>query len=229
MKYTLPLLVAALALTLGSCKKDKDDPEPTPIAQETARLMLFNGCVASGNLSVRLNDTAIPDAGTVAFPGRSGYWSVGPGAGQKVSFLLENSMVPLISQNLNMNVDGSYTVFVGGMITDPVILSSADDLSNPGTGQARVRFVNLSPDNLNESAFVGSQHIGSDVGTGEMSPFVVIPAGTATVIAQDPSNIPMSRNLEHNFVEGRVYSIVLTGTGSGVDNAALRLSVLQHN
>src|SRR5690606_13430308 len=109
MKFTIPLLFAALLFSLGSCKKKDSDPEPTPMPQETAKLMLFNGCVASGNLSVRLNDTAIPGAGALGFPGKSGYWDVNPGAGQKVSFLLENSMVPLTSKTLDMNLNQSYT------------------------------------------------------------------------------------------------------------------------
>lgn len=229
MKYTIPLLFAAFALSLGSCKKKDNDPAPPPPPAETARVMLFNGCLSSGKLSVRLNDTLIPGAGSVEFPGRSGYWEVGPGDAQKVSFLLENSMVSLISQHVDFKLNQSYTVFVGGMITDPVVVAGQDDLSDPGAQQARVRFVNLSPDELNETAFVGNQHIGSDVKTGEITPFTLIPAGTANVIAQDPNKIPLSRNLEHNFVAGRVYSVVLTGTGTGTQDAALKLHVLQHN
>lgn len=228
MKYTIPLLLTAMALSLGACKKEENNPPPPP-APEAARVMFFNGCLSSGSLAVRLNDTLVPGAGSVTFPGRTGYFDVGPGAAQKVSFVLENSNVSLVNKNMDLNKDQSYTVFAGGVITNPVIAAGQDDLSDPGSGQARVRFVNLSPDDLNETAFVGSLHVGSDVKTGQMTPYILIPAGTANVIAQDPSNIPMSRTLEHNFVEGRVYSIVLTGTGTGTQEAALKLNVVQHN
>lgn len=231
MKKVLQLVTLAGFVSLAACKKDDDDdPKPVP-TQPSAKVMFVNGCVSADSLRVSINDTIQTNIPRVGFLSNTGYVNVAPRTTAVVKYLLQNSNVQLASTNMSLAVNVNYSVFSGGIVTSPFMISTTDNLNAPSAGKAKVRFAHLSGDNLNEVVYVGTVRIDSNITSQKVTPFVEVDGGTiVNVIAQDPSNIPSVRQLQNQqFVAGKIYTIMLTGTSNGSGNADLRLTMINNN
>jgi len=97
---------------------------------------------------------------------------------------------------------------------------------------AKVRFANLSSDNLNLNCYIGTPKIDSNVSMGTITPFFSISATTTgvNVLLQDPTKpTELSELSSQNFVAGKIYTIMLTGTSTGTLASGLTLTVINNN
>ncbi|RYD57947.1 MAG: DUF4397 domain-containing protein [Sphingobacteriales bacterium] len=230
MKTIKYALAAAVIMLAASCGK-KDDPDPTPVpAAQVAKAMFVNGCINSGSLKVNMNNTAVASVVGVDYLNNTAYLDVAPASQVSVAYMLQPSNAKLSEVKQDFAVNNYYSVFAAGIVTAPAMFVTVDDLSGPAAGMAKVRFVNLSPDNLNESVFLGSNRIDSNVTYREATAFIPVTAGTYKITAQDPTNIPSVQILDQQvFTAGKIYTIILTGTEGGSGNAALSLKVIANN
>jgi hypothetical protein len=220
--------IAVLAL-VASCGKKNDDPDPVPVAQ-AAKAMFINGCIDSGPLRVSVNNTTATNIEGVSYLTNTNYADIAPGSQVRVAFLLPNSNAKLPEISQDFAVNNYYSVFAAGVITSPSTFVTTDDMTAPPAGMAKVRFVNLSPDMQNESVYIGSTKIDSNVTYKEATTFVPVAAGTHRVFAQDPTNPPGAQYLENQvFAAGKIYTVILAGMQTGTGSAVLTLKLIANN
>jgi hypothetical protein len=225
-KASLFLSVAVLFMTaIAGCKKN-DNSTPT-----TASVVFFNGTAGTTNVDISVNNTKLTNASNLAFLKATSYQSVTPG-NDSITFVLTNLGTPLKNAKVNLVANTRYSVYTGGLITGPIIVSSTDDLSAPASGNAKIRFVNLSTDAMSVTANVGATAIATGVAGGGISGYTQVAAGSYVIKAGDPANIATvvtAGTGAMSLASGRIYTVILTGTLSGTSTSALTLTVINNN
>ncbi len=229
MKKMTYLLFAATVF-VASCKKDPETPPPTP-ETPTAKVKFTNATVNSGTLGVKVNDVAVTDAQSLNFLTSTGYLKTTYGAGTKVSFVYPNTGSIFKEMTMDLTASSSYSAFVGGELpTDISMIIINDDLTVPPSGKAKVRFVNLSVDNLNMSFFIGGPKLDSNIAYKAFTPFREINSGAQNVLVQDPANPGYYQTINaQQFTAGKIYTIVLTGKSGGTGDATPKLTLINNN
>ena len=224
------LVLAISALFAVSCNKNDDDDNNTPVpATPTAKVKYTNACISTGALRAYINDTPVQGANGLTYLASSNYINAKPATNAKHTFVLEDSNLPLAHTNSDLAANNYYTIFAAGAVTSPAALVVQDDLAAPATGMAKVRFINLSPDNLNETVYVGNSKLDSNIAFKQVTPFRQVTAGTYQIIVQDPANVPSSRTLSGQALEaGKIYTLMITGTVSGSGTTALTLTLVNN-
>lgn len=214
---------AAILLLLGACSK-KNDSTPT-----TARVSFTNACLNSTGLDATVNSAKVSNGTNIVFLKSSGYQDVTAGT-VKAGFAFNTTAQLVKDTSVTLAVQNNYSVFVGGNITSPFILFTTDDLTAPASGMAKVRFVNLSTDALNEDVYVGSQKVSSAVTYKGITAFSSVTAGSnIKIIVTDPNNVPANIDITLALNSGKIYTVVLTGVLGGSSTAARTLTVINNN
>ena len=229
MKKILAIVVTAGSIAaFSSCSKSSSAPA------NSAKVLFFNGC-ASGTSSIsvnaKVNGALVNGASNIALDANSNYQYVTAGAADSFSFVI-SGLTYLTGGTGNVVANASYTAFAGGFINAPTFLLVSDDLSAPTSGYAKVRFVNLSGDNMLESCYIGTgtAKLDSNLGLNAASPFYQVPATKGANVFMIPANPTLQATLsDQNFSSGKIYTIVLTGTSAGTGSSALALTVLNNN
>ncbi|MCD6063596.1 MAG: cell wall anchor protein [Flavipsychrobacter sp.] len=223
------LLLAFTAVFAASCNNGGDDDNtPTPNAN-MAKVKYTNACISTGALRVQVNDAPLQTVNSLTYLAGSAYVTVTPGTNVKHAFVIEDSNLPLASVNNDLAANNAYSVFATGTVTSPSALVVNDDLTAPAAGNAKIRLVNLSPDNLSESVYVGQTKLDSNIMFKQATPFRVVAAGTYQIIVQDPANVPSSRTLSAQVLEaGKIYTLMITGTVAGSGAAGLTLTLVNN-
>lgn len=224
MKNTVySILTLAVIALLPACSKNNSSPSTT------ANVMFVDGCAGTTNVDVSVNNTKISAATNLAFLKNSGYQQIIKGT-DSISFVLSNLGTPLKSASSTFAVNSYYSVFVAGLITGSAIVITNDDLTVPTSGNAKIRFVNLSSDALSETANVGNTAIATVITSQGVSAFSQVAAGSYTIKAGDPSNINTVVSIgPQQLSAGKIYTIMLTGTLSGTASSGLTLTLINNN
>lgn len=229
MKRSFLFYIASFAVLFFSACHKKDN---TP--SNTARVMFVNGCAGAAAIDASANGVNIIGATNIGFQKTTGYKTVTPGTAVNLAISINASglITPLINSTVSLNANTGYSAFVGGIFTKPHFVFTSDDLSTPPAGFTKVRFVNLSSDTLNESIFIGSQKIDSNVGYASVTAFHQLPVATTpvNVLTQDPAQpTKLAQLMGQSFSSGKIYTIILTGTYTGTSSSALTLIVIPNN
>lgn len=229
MTKIIQVIALGSLLAAASCGK-KDTPDPVQPPAQVAHAMFMNACIGAAPLKVNLNEVSISSITSLNTLDKTAYLELAPATQVKTAFVTQSSNVELAKTMQDYTVNTYYSVFATGLVNNPSVLVTTDDISAPAGNLAKVRFINLSPDNLSETVYVGSNKIDSNVDYKEATGFRSITAGTYNVIVQDPNNVPLSQNLQsQQFTSGKVYTLILTGTQNGSNEAALKLSIINNN
>ncbi len=215
-------ILAAGAIFTG-CTKNKSGPNTN------ASVTFVNGCAGVSGMYGKVNGNNVGSS-NIAFFGTSGYQTVTAGA-ENISFYLTGSAAgTLLSTGTPTLVAGNkYSIFIGGIITAPSFTTITDDLAAPASGNAKIRFVNLSSDNLNGRFSVGVQTLDSNITYTHCSPFYEVAAGNYTLKGggNDISTVATIPSVV--LGAGKIYTLMLTGSQSGTATSALTLTVLSNN
>jgi len=227
-KIVLSFLAIAGVLTFNACKKS--NPAPT----NNASVMFVHGCVSGTsniNLDGRANNTTVSGAGNMSFSKPSGYLSVAAGSNVDLSFFV-TGLNTLVDQTVSLTANTHYTAFAGGSITAPSFVFTSDDLTAPASGNVKVRFVNLSPDNLTMSCYVGTgtPKIDSNVSYKGCTPFIEIAATTGKIGMIDQAT-PINSGLitSQTLTAGKIYTFMFTGTATGSGSSGYMLTAITNN
>lgn len=224
-KIFVAILGFAAIGSISSCKKD-DNSSPT-----TAKVMFYNGSIGTNNIDGTVNAAKVSSATNIAFLNKTGYVDVATGA-VSVGYLLTATQTTLVNFAQNLSVGKYYSAFCGGIVNAPTLVFTTDDLTSPTSGNAKIRLVNLSPDSLNEAMYIGTNNtpLIQNVSAQTASAFSETPAGTVKITLQDPSKPTQQVTLNNqNLASGKIYTIVLTGTATGIGTAALTPNVVNNN
>jgi hypothetical protein len=213
----------AAIIAISSCKKKDNGPATT------SNIMFVNGCAGAPNVDATVGGSKVTGATSLQFLANSGYRQVTAGS-LSMQFLLTSTQTKISEGTVATTAGNNYSVFAGGIITAPTLVYTSDDLTAPSSGHAKVRFVNLGSDNLNETYSVGSSNLDSNVLSSKVTQFREVTAGSYTVRVGDPTNLASVVSINNQELNaGKAYTILLTGTVNGSGSAALTVTMLQNN
>lgn len=219
-------LLAAGVSVLSSCSKSSSGPATT------ASVMFVHGCAAGAaniNLDAEVNNAKVAGATNIPFLSNSGYQQVTAASSLSLSFFV-TGLNQLAVQTESITAGSHYTAFASGSITSPGICFTADDLTAPASGMAKVRFVNLSPDNLVANCFVGTSAIDSGLAYGVCSPYFQVSATTGKISMYDQVVPAKSAVIaSQQLVAGKIYTFMLTGTSTGSGTSQYTLTAINNN
>ena len=223
----ISLLVSAIAITaiFSECTKNKTGPNTN------ATVMFVNGCAGTTGIYTKVNGNNVGPS-SINFFANSGYQNVTASSSVGINFYLTNLGTSLINGTPALTAGSHYSVFAGGIITSPSFVPVADDLTSPTSGNAKIRFINLSSDNLNESFSVGTQTVDSNILYTHCSPYYQVTAGAYVIKAVDPSNIPAAVITPSTTLgAGKIYTVMLTGSqsASSGSTSGLTLTIINNN
>ena len=220
------LSIAVLAVSISACKKNNNAPA------NTAGVMFAHGCAAGAatvNLDALDNGKAVSGATNMAFLRNSGYQNLTAGAGMNLAFNA-TGLSALTSGSVTLVANNHYTAFAGGSITAPVFVFTSDDLTAPTTGNAKVRFINLCPDGLNTSCYIGTTKLDSNVGYKSCTQYFEVAPSTGKVAMIDQVVLANSAVLNgQSIAAGKIYTFMLTGTVAGSGTSVLTLTPINNN
>ncbi|MBA3828415.1 MAG: DUF4397 domain-containing protein [Taibaiella sp.] len=224
-KIITGLLSVAVIAGMASCSKSSNS---TP--SNSAQVMYVNGCTGSQNVDGTSGGTKVSGAATIAYQKNSSYQSVTAGSNVALGFLLSSTQTSLASAMLSLTNGNNYSVYAGGVVTAPYVVYATDVLTSPAAGNAKVRFVNLCSDSLSVTANAGSIAIAANITRGSISDFKEIVAGSYSVKAGDPTNITtVADGGTQTFGQGKIYTVMYTGSKTGTTGAALAVTVIANN
>ena len=225
-KILLSLTVVAVTLGFTACKK-KSDPAPT-----NANVMFVNGCAGATNIDAHVSGKTVNGATNIAFMKNSGYKQVAAGASLPVEFYLTGLGTQLNTSTQTLAIGAYYSVYSAGIVTNTSLVFTTDDLTAPTmTGKAKVRFINLSSDNLNTSCYIGSTKLDSNVASKSYTSFHEVAEGSSLKVAMiDQTILTNSGQITGQTLSaGKIYTFMLTGAASGTGSSALTLTVINNN
>ena len=195
----------------------------------TANVTFVNGCLSASAISVKANSIPVDGASVIPFWGYSGYQHVTAGAGVNLTFFL-SSGVPFANRAVNITAPDHYSAFAGGDASNPQYVFATDDLTPPSKGNAKLRFVNLSPDNVNETVTANDSILVQGVGLGNISPFQLLRAGKYALGVFDPTDVSISVTTDSLDIKaGKIYTVVLTGSQAYTGASGLLLTFVDNN
>jgi hypothetical protein len=225
-KIILLLSIPAMIAAFSGCSKSSSSPSTN------ASVMFVHGC-ASGTTAINLeaydNGVAVNGATNIAFLANSGYQNIK--AGTDVLSFNVTGLGGLDTGTVTLTAGSSYSAFSGGEITAPVFVLTSDDLSAPAAGYAKVRFINLSPDNMNTNCYVGTTQLDSGLAYKNYSSFYQVAAGTLKVEMYDQS-IPVNSAAiaTQTLAAGKIYTFMFTGTAAATTGlSVLTLTAISNN
>ena len=222
-RISLFAAVIAFAAVFTGCSKNKSGPSTT------AGVMFVNGCAGTTGIYTKVNNNNLGPA-SINFFGNSGYQNITAGSSVNINFYLTNLGTALCSGTPALTAGSHYSIFAGGIITAPSFVAVPDDLTSPASGNAKIRFINLSSDNLNESFSIGTQTLDSNITYTHCSPFYPVTAGSYTIKAGDPTQISTVVSTSSTMLSaGKMYTVMLTGSQTGTSTSALTLTIIGNN
>ncbi|GGC22695.1 hypothetical protein GCM10011386_13220 [Parapedobacter defluvii] len=226
-------LFAAFAfalVTLSSCQKDDDNG-----VFQVSAVRALNAVPGSDQLDLGLNDSWLNyDLQTeqiedFAYRDTLPYKRAWPGI--RVVRVFEGGNITnsglLAQENVQFYPGQFYSIYVVGREDDVELMVTEDDLSAPGEGKAKIRFINLSPDAPALDFGIegaGDAVMVTDQQFKEVSDFVAIDSGEAyTFNFKEHSNGKLVHTFEFTPKEGLIYTIWVRGLFENEGNAELKL------
>lgn len=220
------LLAAAMIAGFTGCSK-KDTA-----VNNNAAVMFVNAC-ASGTVNLtmdgRVNDVTASGASQLKFLSHSGYVTI-PAGNAKLSFFA-SGLSDLVSAREELTATQHYSAFCSGTFINPRFVFTADNLTKPSSGKAKIRFANLVADSISVNCYFGNSELVTNLGTDKVSDFIEIPAGTGKVLMQDTSTAHAT-NLgiitSQQFAADKIYTVMFTGTSTGTGTSGFTLTVFNN-
>ena len=195
----------------------------------SANVMFVNGCIDASSVSIKANSIPVDGASDIPFLGYSRYVYVTAGSGVNLTFFLSTG-ASLANQAVNITAPNHYTAFVGGDVSNPVYVFTTDDLTPPSKGNAKLRFINLSPDNISETVTANDSIVAQGIGPDSVSAFYLLRAGKYALGMFDPANDSLSTTTDSlTFSSGKIYTVMLTGSKLSSGATGLALTVAGNN
>lgn len=225
------MLFAALGLSvaLTSCMKDFDN---TP-APAVSGLNFIHASPTSEKLDFFVG-TSRGNNQDFFFGKKLGYFDLYSGS-NKVSVAKKGGTNVLYSENVNLQPQLGYSLFLIGKVDSLKFLLVKDSLSLPATGKANVRFVNVSPDapalNLGiMDLATDSKDLFTDKAYKQYSEFATINSGDKiTFTAKNKVTGVVEATLPNVKIEsGRTYTIWAKGLKAATDSTKLGLAIFTH-
>jgi len=231
MKKWMKFMILALVPTmfLAGCDDDDDDLD---LLDDTAQVMVVHASPDAPAVDLYIDDEK-RNTTALNYPANTGYLEVEDGnRNVKVTAAGAGLSSPVINADVDLQEDENYTIFVANTLSNIEAVRVQDDLTEPAAGQARVRFVHLSPDAPNVDVVVpGGPTLFTDVQFKEDTPFIPVNAGTYTLEVQPVGTDDAAVTQNVTLQAGRIYTIFARGflTPPTGNNNALGAEIIVNN
>ncbi|HZY79364.1 MAG TPA: DUF4397 domain-containing protein [Cyclobacteriaceae bacterium] len=221
------LVGGGLILTLAGCKLDDND---SPTAPATAYVSLYNASPNSPGLNIMV-DRRVINNNSFDYADHTGYLRFYTGD-RLLEFGPYGANNVIADTTVNFQVDKAYSVFIVDSYQKQDVLVLNDDTAQPGTGKAKVRFLNLSPDAPGVDLAVAGNDTAlfKDQSFKQTSEFIEIDAKAYDfqVKAGSGNNELLLSLPDINLQEGWIYTVLVRGyrTPPGGSSAVLSAEVI---
>ena len=234
MRKVICLSIFAGVLALASCSKKTPEPTPTPTPTPVpkAKVMYMNFGTGLGNLYIKVNDSALSTAASIAYLASTGYVDVTVGTSIKSSFYQVSGNSLLLDTTMALVANANYTIVMGGTAapaSPATLVAVTDDLTAPAAGKAKVRVINLSTNNYSESLYVDTAAVISGINYKAVSSFTEVPAGNYAITVFDPAHPTLQKQVTQNYASGKIYTFVLAGKYVSATDNTLTLTAIANN
>jgi hypothetical protein len=220
----------ALALLHNSCKKD--DPN-----DGNARMRAIHASPDAPGVDFLVDDVK-QNTAPLNYPGSTGYFSVSAGT-RNIKINLSSGGTNVINGNITLEKNKAYSVFAGSRASSLVALAAEDNLANPATGKAHIRFFHLSPGspNISFGTLVGSTYTAlytnrsfeTQTSMNSFSGFTPTDAGTYTMEARVSGTTGSLFTANGvNLQSGKIYTLYAQGL-LGSATTPPGLGIVVHN
>ena len=221
------LVGGGLALTLAGCKLDDND---APEAPAIAYVALYNASPNSPGLSIMV-DRRVINNNSFDYADHTGYLRFYTG-NRLLEFGPYGANNVVSDTTVNFAIDKAYSVFVVDTYQNQDVLILNDDVGQPASGKAKVRFLNLSPDapDVNLAVAGNDTPLFKDQSFKEPSEFIEVDAKEydfQVKLASGNSDMLLSLP-DINLQDGWMYTVLIRGyhTPPGGSNAVLSAEVI---
>lgn len=227
------LLLAASIVTMAACKKS-DSNGNTPEINAAKVMFVHTVLNASDTVHIKANDELIAGVSGLTYGTKTNYVNVEPGQ-VELSFEFANTGIELMKTTADLTDKQHYSVFLTGSPGNTRLSMVSDDLSAPATGNAKVRFVNLtgtgSSSEMKLTTYVGNQTISQDLSMGDVSDFHEVKAGTYDISFADITQAPpFTHEISDEVLSaGKIYTFVIYGLKDGSGAVAIKTMVIKNN
>jgi len=136
----LSIVGGTFLLTVTGCKLDNNDPEPLP---PVAYVSLYQASPDSPDLNIILDDKVISNG--FEYSDQTGYLRFLTG-NRTLAFGPSGADNVVVDTTMKFEENKAYSVFVVDEFENVDVLVLSDNTDAPADGNAKVRFLNLSPD-----------------------------------------------------------------------------------
>lgn len=210
-----------LLLAFSSCK----DSTVTDTSLGNSRVLVVNSLVSSSAIDLywtgnKLNTSAL------AYGSSTGYKNMTSGI-RPIQIKVNGSNKLLGTDTIHVVRDSSYTYFIyqSNNRTDAVL--AEDDLSIPSSGNAKVKFANMSAGLLSADLVItDGPAIASGIGYGNIGSYAELKAGTYNLYLRMKGTTVSVYSIPNiNLVSGKIYTIWCGGALNGTGSTALSAQV----
>lgn len=140
-KWFKVLMIAVLpALVLTSCSDDDDDMG----LAEQAQVMVIHASPDAPGVDLLIDDRK-ENSAALTYPGNTGYLDVRAG-NRNIKINAAGTATSVIDADVTLAANQAYSLFAANTLANIEVVALTDDLTEPASGNAHVRFVHLSPD-----------------------------------------------------------------------------------
>ncbi|MFP5439440.1 MAG: DUF4397 domain-containing protein [Bacteroidia bacterium] len=206
--FTRFAAVLAVALSLTSCINDDDSSYYTPV-QSGAYGYVVNASPASGDLYFYA-DTNPLNSAALNYGGSMGYFRFYTG---DRSFTIKNSGgTTLSTTNLTLKDQDYFALFAVNTFDHIELVAYRDSLVSPAQGNARVRFINLSPNAPAIDVATTTATLATGLDFKEASDFINVPAGTYDLAFKNTATgATIYTQTAEPLTSGTIYTIFVKG------------------
>ncbi|CAN5541152.1 DUF4397 domain-containing protein [soil metagenome] len=205
---TLALFVAAFALSLTSCMKDEDAPDPVSVAY----VSFFHATPDASELDILVENNRITSQ-PFKYTNYSGFLNFYTG-NRQLRFNPYNAANALLDTTFNFQNSKAYSLFLINEANKLKTLVVEDNVDLPPTGKSLIRLIHLSPDAPevdlhidNSSSLLFSEHSFK-----EASAFKEVNPGTRSLQLKNAGGADMLINLpEVDIQPNKRYTVVIRG------------------
>lgn len=221
------LLLSTIMLTMTSCLDDDNGGAVIP-TEPVAHVSLYQGLPANTHLDIYVDDNLINRTNPFRFGDFTGYNRFYTGD-RDIKFTPYNASNTLIDSTITLKADSLYSIFVSGSETDNLdLVVVKDNIPEEADGKALIRIINLSPDapEVNIAEEGEESLIFEDIAYTDISEFKEIDAGNTTLELLTSTDGEVLETIEsYNFVEGRVFTLIVRGYNNPPSGNSNTLSV----
>ncbi|MFM6976168.1 MAG: DUF4397 domain-containing protein [Sphingobacteriaceae bacterium] len=223
--FALFALLGLVSLVFFACDKNESRIN---IRNGSANIMAVNASPDAKPTDFYIEKTKI-NAEPLTYNNHTNYVMVESGT-KKTEFKSSTDNTVLASSTLNLVDKANYTIFFAGNVATPEVILVADDLSAPGAGKAKVRFVNLSPDETKlDVRVIGGDKIAIGRDYKSVTDFTEVDPGVLKYELLNNQDASVVLTMPEFSVDaGKIYTIWIKGTKNGTNDAALGANILEH-